>query len=357
MGGDPQTSVLAAPPPQFTPAEVSAIAAELFGVEGEATDLGSERDQTFLVAGPDGGRIVKLSNSGEDPATLDLEAAAIAHVARVDPALPVARLLASSSVDGPDGRHLVRLFERRPGRHGGPDLPDAALRHFGETHARLVRALRGFFHPAAGRELLYDVARAARLRPLVASIPGAGRRRLVTAVLDRFEERVAPRFAELPAQVVHGDLNLENVLFGDDGRISGILDFGDIAHSAPAADLAIAVASLVRGRPRDDVFRAARIAVDGYASRLPLEPLELELLGDLVAARLAAIVVISAWRVARYPENAAYIQNWDDDSWALLEQLAALGPERVARRARSARRDPRDAGAGAAAGRRRSGRC
>src|SRR5581483_4658765 len=42
-------------------------------------------------------------------------------------------------------------------------------------------------------------------------------------------------------------------------------------------------------------------------------------LGDLVATRLAAIVTISAWRVSRYPENAAYIQSWDADSWALLE--------------------------------------
>src|SRR5581483_12030555 len=76
---------------------------------------------------------------------------------------------------------------------------------------------------------------------------------------------------------------------------------------------------LMRGRPREDAFRAGRIARDGYTSRSPLEPEELELLGDLVATRLAAIVTISAWRVSRYPENAAYIQSWDADSWALLE--------------------------------------
>jgi 4-aminobutyrate aminotransferase-like enzyme len=79
----------------------------------------------------------------------------------------------------------------------------------------------------------------------------------------------------------------------------------------------------------DDVFRAARIAIDGYQSRIPLEPLELELLADLVAARLAAIVTISAWRVERYPENAAYIQAWDDDSWQLLELFDATGADEV----------------------------
>ena len=47
------------------------------------------------------------------------------------------------------------------------------------------------------------------------------------------------------------------------------------------------------------------------------------MLGDLVATRLAVIVAISAWRVRRYPENAAYIQAWDDDSWGLLELSTA----------------------------------
>ncbi len=325
------TSVLESTPPRFTADEVAALAAELFGLRGQATDLGSERDQTFLVAGPGGDGVLKISNLGEDPATLELEAAALSHVARVDPELPVARLLDSATLAGPDGTHFVRLFERRHGRHGGPELPHDAVFAYGVTHARLARALRGFFHPAAGRELLWDLAQAVKLRPLAEAIGDARRRRLVEAVLDRYEERVAPRWPLLPAQVVHGDLNLDNVLLGEDDRISAILDFGDITHTAAVADLAIAVASLMRGRPREDVFRTARIAVDGYASRAPLEPEELELLGDLVATRLAAIVTISAWRVARYPENAAYIQAWDGDSWALLELLDELGADRFSR--------------------------
>ena len=321
------TSVLEATPPRFTPAEVAAIAAEQFGLRGEATDLGSERDQTFLV----GNGVVKISNLGEDAVTLDLEARAIAHVARVDPELPVARLLESTTLAGPDGMHFVRLFERRHGRHGGPELSDDVVYGYGSTHARLARALRGFFHPAAGRELLWDPAHAAKLRPHVERIPDATRRALVESVLDRYEARVAPRWPLLPAQVVHGDLSLENVLLDEHGRISAILDFGDIVHSSAVGDVAVAVASLMRGRASGDVFRVARIAVDGYASRSPLEPEELEVLGDLVAARLAAIVTISAWRVDRYPENAAYIRSWDDDSWALLALLTDLGPDRWSR--------------------------
>ncbi len=319
-------SVLEAPPPRFTAEEIAAIAAELFGLSGQASDLGSERDQTFLIDDGASGGVLKISNLGEDAAVLDLEAQAIEHISRVDPDLPVARLRASNTYEG----HFVRLFERLHGHEGGPELTDRALFDYGATHARLNLALRGFFHPAAARNLLWHLQSAAELRPLASAIPDESRRRLVEKILDRYEQRVAPRWPMLRAQVVHGDLNLDNVLLDDRGRISAIVDFGDVGFSAQVADFAVGLASLVRGRPNDDVFRAARLAIDGYQSRIPLEPLELELLGDLVAARLAAIVTISAWRVERYPENAAYIQAWDDDSWKLLEQFDAYGSDKVA---------------------------
>jgi 4-aminobutyrate aminotransferase-like enzyme/aminoglycoside phosphotransferase (APT) family kinase protein len=315
-------SVLETSPPRFTAEEVAAIAADLFDLRGEVRDLGSERDQTFLV----GEGVLKISNTGEDPTVLDLEARALAHIERVDPELPIARQLGS----GTRGGHLVRLFERMPGRSGARDLDDDAVSAFAQTNARLTLALRGFFHPAAGRELLWNPGQAARLRPLVASIPEAGRRAIVERVLDRYEERVLPRWDYLPAQIVHGDFTLDNVLVDERGRVSGITDFGDLGFATRAGDLAIDLCSILRVGG-EGPFRTARLAIDGYQSRIPLEDEELEVLGDLVLARLAALVAISAWRVERYPENAEYIQSWDDESWALLEQFDALGFDQVAR--------------------------
>ncbi len=325
-------SVLETQPPRFSPEEVARIAAEVFGVEGTATDLGSERDKTFLIDDGGAGAVIKISNLGEDPAVLDLEHAAIEHIARVDPELPIARPRGKrATFTGPDGVHHVRLFERLRGRVGGPELDDRSVYAYAATHAGLNLALRSFFHPAAGRELLWNLEHTAKLRPLLDAVDRADRRRLVARVLDAFEEHVAPRWPRLRAQVVHGDFNLDNVLLDDQGRISGIVDFGDCGYTAQVADFAVALASLLRGRPGPDVFRVGRIAVDGYASRLPFEPEELGVLGDLVAARLAMIVAISSWRVRRYPENAEYIQAWDEDSWALLELFDRLGADAVAR--------------------------
>ncbi|MEO8290345.1 MAG: aminotransferase class III-fold pyridoxal phosphate-dependent enzyme [Gaiellaceae bacterium] len=315
-------SVLEASPPRFSAEEVATIAADLFDLHGEASDLGSERDQTFSV----GEGILKISNTGEDPAVLDLEEKALLHIERVDPELPIARQRGSATYQG----HFVRLFERRPGRSGARDLDDDAVFDFAAVNARLTLGLRGFFHPAAGRDLLWNPGQAARLHPLVASIREVGRRQIVERVLDRYEERVLPRWDFLPAQVVHGDFTLDNVLVDERGRVSGITDFGDLGFGTRAGDLAIDLCSILRVGG-EEPFRTARIAIDGYQSRVPLEDEELDLIGDLVFTRLAALVVISAWRVERYPENAEYIQSWDDESWALLEQFDALGFDTVAR--------------------------
>jgi len=322
------SSVLESVPPRFTVEEAERIAADVFGVRGPASALGSERDQAFLLEDGRAGAVLKISNRREDGAVLDLEEAAIAHVAAVDPGLPVARPLAArAQFDG----HQVRLFERLRGRKPGPELEDSAVREIAAVHARLCLALRSFFHPAAGRELLWNLHATPRLRPLLEEIANPARRGLVARAIDRYEERVLPEWPRLRGQVLHGDFNLDNLLVDERGRITGILDFGDCCHTALAADVAIALASFLRGRPAEDAFRVARIALDGFASRLPLEPLELELLGDLVAARLAAIVSISAWRSHRFPDNAAYIEAWDDDSWRLLELLDGLEPEEIAR--------------------------
>src|SRR5919109_1784570 len=103
-------SVLETSPPRFSAEEVAAIAADLFDLRGEAVDLGSERDQTFLIEDGGDGGVLKISNVGEDPAVLDLEAKALDHIARVDPELPIARQVSSGTSNG----HLVRLFERMP---------------------------------------------------------------------------------------------------------------------------------------------------------------------------------------------------------------------------------------------------
>src|SRR5437763_3165400 len=96
MASDPVAdvdAVLRFSPPQLTAEDASRVALALFGVPAaRARDLGSERDRTFRLEDGNGDPIavLKVSNSGEDPAILDMEAAAALHVSAVDPGLHVA---------------------------------------------------------------------------------------------------------------------------------------------------------------------------------------------------------------------------------------------------------------------------
>ena len=57
---------------------------------------------------------------------------------------------------------------------------------------------------------------------------------------------------------------------------------------------------------RDDAIEAADALIGGYVSVTPLEDEEAGLLADLVTARLATEVTVTAWRRGLYPDNAAY---------------------------------------------------
>ena len=174
----------------------------------------------------------------------------------VDPELPVARPLAGR-VAGPDGHHraAVRAAARPQGR------PRARRRRAARTTARPTRGstsrCAAFFHPAAGRGTALGLcAHAAAARPA-----RRDRRRRAARLVERRARAVRasaslPRWPRLRAQVVHGDLNLDNVLLDEDGRIAGIVDFGDMRlHARRSPTSRSRVASLMRGRPRDDVFR------------------------------------------------------------------------------------------------------
>jgi 4-aminobutyrate aminotransferase-like enzyme/aminoglycoside phosphotransferase (APT) family kinase protein len=336
----PGTDPLVVSPPAVDASRARAIAAREFGRVGEVTALGGERDQNFRLDTADAAYVLKISNSQDGPETLDLQTEAIRHVSRTSD-VPVMEVVptvdgdpwATVTVDGET--HLVRLFTLVPGEEPSvEDLSEAALFDYGASVAEVGVALRGFFHPEARYEILWDLRYAPDLRALVPHVADDERRALAERVLDRIDERVAPVFDSLRAQVIHNDLTLDNVLLDDSGRVSGVVDFGDLTHTALVCDLAIALASVMHRRT--DPMEAAEAVVRGYVSVASLDEMEAKLLGDLVAARLLSWGVIVAWRAAEHPEKTDHTTAGVDDGWALLHALEERGFDTVGRRLRTA---------------------
>jgi 4-aminobutyrate aminotransferase-like enzyme/Ser/Thr protein kinase RdoA (MazF antagonist) len=332
-------------PPVLEPEVARQVLLKSFGVEGSLTPLDGERDQNFRVDAGDGRRFVlKISNPADDRPVLEMQSAALRHIELVDPGLPVMRALPGvdgapwAEVPGADGEvNLARLFTFLPGQEiSASALTTQAIWSLGQVTARLGRALRGFFHPAADYEIMWDISHMPRLRPLLTHVADIPRRAQAERVLDRFEARAARVLPGLRAQVIHGDMSMYNVLFGADLQVSGIVDFGDMTHAPLVCDLAVAIADVLHGR--DDAIEAADALIGGYVSLTPLEEDEADLLADLVAARLATEVVVTAWRSGRYPDNAAYAESSEPAARAFLDAIESTGLDTVTRRFREASR-------------------
>ncbi|MGI8707799.1 MAG: aminotransferase class III-fold pyridoxal phosphate-dependent enzyme [Actinomycetota bacterium] len=331
------------PPPAFSLEEARAVAERVFGIAGSATPLGSERDQNLRLAADDGENfLLKISNPADQRGALEMQSLAMLHIAAVDPDLPVMRPQRSldrsyhAEAEGPDGRtHIVRLFSFLPGRAViAPELQTSELWAVGAAVARIGIALRGFFHPAGGYEILWDLKHTPRLRNLLEHVSDGPRREMAERVLGRFEQRVGPNLPSLRAQMIHNDLSLDNILLDESHQVSGIVDFGDLTHTALICDLAIALVSLMWDAP--DPLDACRTAIEGYTSLMSIEEAEAEVLGDLIGARLVALGLIARWRVDQYPENADYITGNEERTWALLDYLDTLTWPQAGERIRSA---------------------
>jgi 4-aminobutyrate aminotransferase-like enzyme/Ser/Thr protein kinase RdoA (MazF antagonist) len=328
--------LLADPAMAFDDEAIAAAVVEQFGFHGTVrAHFDSERDQTALLANGTGvQRIVKISHPAARAAEVDLEGQAATWVHRVDPGLPMAVPLptVTGELYGLSQHRLVRLYDRLPGAASRPGaaLKPAGVKEFGGVAARLGLALRGFFHPAAQRRLLWHVEARHEIRTMTDAIADAGDRALVRAALDRFEDNVAPVWATLRAQAVHSDLTLDNLLLGDDDHICGIIDFGDLTHTALVADVAAALASAGSTRTGRDLLSTIALFLDGYTAISPLEPLERAVLADTLMLRNAIALSLSAARRDLHPENAEYLQSWDAGAWNMLRELGAADPGDVA---------------------------
>ncbi|KQP12243.1 phosphotransferase [Pseudorhodoferax sp. Leaf267] len=335
----PEAAVLTAPPAPVAIDWAAAALQRLYGLTGRLEPLTGERDANFLLQPAGGGArcMLKLSHPDEDPLVADFQTQALLHVARSDATLPVQRLLPdrhgapSVQIEDAEGRtRVARVFSYLEGLPM-PQAPrsTAQRRSVARMLARLDGALAGLEHPAAARELPWDIQRADRVRPLLVHVADPARRALAEAALDGFARRTRPMLAGLRRQAIHNDFNLYNLLVdpAEPACVAGILDFGDMVHAPLVDDLAVA-ASYHLDAQGDALATIARFAAD-YHAVAPLTQAETFALLDLVRARLAMVVAISGWRAARQPGNADYLMRNNAVSWARLQACAALTPEQV----------------------------
>jgi len=321
-------------PPTFAAADLTDFLQRQYGVSGEFRELEGERDQNFRVTCADGQQFVcKISGIDENASVVDFQLRALEHIKSVASELPVPRHVA-----GLDGEFVSRLFNAEGKAYqvrlltyldGAPLFEFGAprrhtIRSLGQLQARMSHALRDFSHPAATHFMPWDA-----MNGLVVSetlcrdyLPSA-LMESCAPVLERLQQTALPALLQLPAQVIHNDMHLANVLVDPDRpeEIIGIIDFGDIVQRPLVLDLSIPLVMIAE--LTSDVVSAAIDLLAGFDEAGPLPAEQRELLYDAICARAILSVQLTQFYRANVPLSDKYDEDDCDSVILCLERILA----------------------------------
>lgn len=284
-------------------------------------DTGSETDRTVLVDAASGPVVLKVSE------TSHMQAALLEVVATTAPTLPVPRVLrrGDGAVVTPTDAGDVFVMTAL----GGAPLEDVALspqlvEDLADVQGALVDALRWAdarsTHVPTSND--WSIEAVTRHERLIDDVADERHRNALHGAVDVFRADLAPALAQMPRQVLHADANLSNVLVTD-GRVSGVIDFGDAIAAPRVLDVAVTACYLAIALGSFEHPLLHRY-LDRVGSALALDATETELVLPLAACRLVTAVVVARDTARRAPSRADYVLRYDRPAVALLDATATL---------------------------------
>lgn len=332
--------------PEVSAAEAAAVARELWGLDGEVRELGSQQDRNYRVDAASGRVVVKIAHAATDRRDLEAQHEALRLLRRAGLRVP-------SAVAARDGEHIVPV-----GFAGGPHLvrvlvyvdgeplietagygeAEAAL--VGDTAGRVAAALAALDVEPSAHASQWDIREGARVvDDLIDAVTDPARRALVRAATDSAAARVAALADLLPPQPIHADVTDDNLVRDSDGRV-GVIDFGDLMVTWRVAELVAASACAYMRDEPDALFLAT---VRGFAAHVALTDAELDALWPLVVLRCAVLVVSGEHQVALDGDND-YADERRGAEWRAFAAAAARDAGEMAYLVRAVARgldDPR----------------
>ena len=280
-------TVISTQPPQLSDSEVQEIIQNIYGIKASVLTLNSERDQNFYLKGDDGNEyVLKISNPKEDLDLIKLQSASLKHIHAFDQSLHVP--VPIQSIEGKiinyvDG-NIVRVQSFLEGQfikdvvNPSPQL----LKIFGEFLGKLDIAFKEFDYPILKRDWVWDIRNIAFLKKHLSYLEDQADQAIVDHFISNYELNINPIEKHLRRQYIHNDGNDHNVLLNEKGHIAGIIDFGDMAHTFLACELAVAISYLIleEKNPQEKI----KAVVDGYQIILPLLAEEIDSLIHLKVA-------------------------------------------------------------------------
>ncbi len=311
------------PVPAVNDEQARAIAAEFFGVHAAVTSLGSQQDVNYLlrehVAEPDCGTpvgVLKIANPVFSLTELQAQDAAAAFIGAAEDIRTATNLefagkdpIAAVDVDGGLLARVIRYLDGGT-LSGEVYLSPAQLVALGDLAGRTTRALADFDHTGVDRVLQWDLRHGMRTVELLAEhVEERDLREALESAATRAWAVIDGLAADLPVQVIHGDVTGDNVVCDPHGIPNGLIDFGDLTRSWTVSELAVAVASVLG---HDGAAPASTlVAIEAFHAIRPLGPAEIEALWPLVVLR-AAVLVVSGMQQSAIDADNLYANTRQD---------------------------------------------
>lgn len=313
--------------PSVEAEEAARLVAEHFGIRGAVRELGSQQDRNYRVDPDSGdGLLFKIHHPSVPAEVLELQAAVSDRLREAGITTPAVlstvrgrRSIEVRTTDGSTARACA--FELVAGTAVADLGPMTGVRaeQLGALAGRVVSALADVDHPAAHREIQWELSRSLDVVEALADDLPADRRDVCLRAARDAAARLDALAPHLPRQIIHGDLTSDNVL-GDPQGALWVVDLGDVVTSWRVAELAVLAAD-VHGRT-NSLAMVGR-AVRGFTATVPLSDDELAAVWPMMILR-GAVLAVSGWSQLSIDPDNEYARENLEHEWQVFERTADI---------------------------------
>jgi 4-aminobutyrate aminotransferase-like enzyme/Ser/Thr protein kinase RdoA (MazF antagonist) len=316
---------------QFSEQEITQLLVTHYGVNGTIKALEGYDELNYLFSSDDQKKyIVKVANAGHVFSFIEAQAKILAYLGHTELASFFQQNLLNVNGEAityfeKEGKPFcIRALNYLEGTfwHALKNHSPELFFSLGNLLGSMDNALQNFSHPAMHREYTWDITTTLNARYKLNAIKDPEKQRMVGYFMQQFETSVSPNLFLLRKGYVHNDANDYNVLTIE-GRVSGLIDFGDMVYTAIINNVAVACTYAMLDQP--DPIAAACMVIKGYHEKYPLEEKELSLLYYLIAGRLCISLTQSAYNASLDSNNEHHFITMRP-AWDLMYQLIQINP-------------------------------